>query len=59
MGDQVGVALSGKLYYILRNEFDRVRALQVRHVKKTALFAVPCEKLDGEAIAAAILREVS
>lgn len=42
MGDQVGVAVSGTLYYVPFNEFERVRALQVDDIDKTALFAALC-----------------
>ncbi len=42
MGDQVGVAVSGTLYYIPFKEFERVRALSVSAVEKTSLFASLC-----------------
>ena len=42
MGDQVGVAVSGTLYYVPFKEFERVRALPVSPVKKTGLFAALC-----------------
>lgn len=42
MGDQVGVAVSGTLYYIPLKEFDRIRALPVSAVQKTSLFAALC-----------------
>lgn len=42
MGDQVGVAVSGTLYYVPYKEFERVRALPVGPVEKTALFAALC-----------------
>ena len=42
MGDQVGVAVSGTLYYVPYKEFERVRALPVPSVEKTALFAALC-----------------
>jgi transketolase len=42
MGDQVGVAVSGTLYYVPYKEFERVRALHVGPVEKTALFAALC-----------------
>lgn len=42
MGDQVGVAVSGTLYYVPYKEFERVRSLTVGAVEKTALFAALC-----------------
>ena len=42
MGDQVGVAVSGTLYYVPFKEFERTRALPVSPVEKTALFAALC-----------------
>lgn len=42
MGDQVGVAVSGTLYYVPFKEFERIRALPVPSVEKTALFAALC-----------------
>ena len=42
MGDQVGVSVSGTLYYIPFKEFERVRALSVSAVEKTSLFASLC-----------------
>lgn len=42
MGDQVGVAISGTLYYVPLEEFDRIRALPVSAVQKTVLFAALC-----------------
>ena len=42
MGDQIGVAVSGALYYVPYHEFKRVRALPVDRVKKTDLFAALC-----------------
>lgn len=42
MGDQVGVAVSGTLYYVPYKEFERVRSLTVGPVEKTALFAALC-----------------
>ncbi len=42
MGDQVGVAVSGTLYYVPYKEFERVRSLSVGPVEKTALFAALC-----------------
>ena len=42
MGDQVGVAVSGTLYYVPFKEFQRIRALSLPVVKKTRLFANLC-----------------
>lgn len=42
MGDQVGVAVSGTLYYVPYKEFERIRALNVGAVDKTALFVALC-----------------
>jgi len=42
MGDQVGVAVSGTLYYVPFKEFERIRALPMLPVEKTALFAALC-----------------
>jgi transketolase len=42
MGDQVGVAVSGILYYVPFKEFERIRALSVSAVEKTSLFASFC-----------------
>jgi len=42
MGDQVGVAVSGTLYYVPFKEFERIRALSVSAVEKTELFAALC-----------------
>jgi len=42
MGDQVGVAVSGTLYYVPFKEFQRIRALSVPAVEKTRLFAALC-----------------
>lgn len=42
MGDQVGVAVSGSLYYVPYQEFERIRALNLSAVEKTALFAALC-----------------
>jgi transketolase len=39
MGDQVGVAVSGTLYYVPFKEFERIRALSVSSIEKTELFA--------------------
>ncbi len=42
MGDQVGVAVSGTLYYVPLKEFERIRALEGNPVDKAALFATLC-----------------
>ncbi len=42
MGDQVGVAVSGTLYYVPKKEFERVLALQVEAIAKTQIFAALC-----------------
>lgn len=42
MGDQVGVAVSGTLYYVPAKEFERIRSLPVGQVEKTRLFAAFC-----------------
>jgi transketolase len=42
MGDQVGIAVSGNLYYVPLKEFERIRALSISTVKKTNLFAYLC-----------------
>jgi transketolase len=42
VGDQIGVAVSGTLYYVPFKEFERIRALPVSAVERTALFAALC-----------------
>lgn len=42
MGDQVGVAVSGTLYYIPFKEFERILASGVPAVDKTRIFAAFC-----------------
>ncbi len=42
MGDQVGLAVSGSLYYVSGSEFDRLRAWNGSAVEKTQLFAALC-----------------
>ncbi|MFZ2162795.1 MAG: transketolase C-terminal domain-containing protein [Sideroxyarcus sp.] len=42
MGDQIGVAVSGTLYYVPYKEFERIRALPLPAVEKTGLFAALC-----------------
>jgi transketolase len=39
MGDLVGAAVDGELYYIKRHQFDRVRRLNAETAEVTALFA--------------------
>lgn len=42
MGDQIGVAVSGTLYYVPYKEFQRIRRLEINAVEKTRLFAALC-----------------
>jgi transketolase len=42
LGDQVGEAVSGTLYYVPYQEFDRIRALSISAVAKTSIFAAFC-----------------
>ncbi|WP_374615164.1 transketolase C-terminal domain-containing protein [Sphingorhabdus sp.] len=42
MGDQVGQAVSGTLYYVPAQQFARMFALPLAHLEKTALFAAFC-----------------
>lgn len=42
MGDQVGVTVSGTLYYAPYKEFERVRALPVSDIERATLFAALC-----------------
>jgi transketolase len=42
MGDQIGIAVSGTLYYVPFKEFKRIKALPVNPVQKTAIFAALC-----------------
>lgn len=42
MGDQVGVAVSGTLYYVPYREFERVLGLQASAIARTTLFAALC-----------------
>ena len=42
MGDQVGVTVSGTLYYVPYKEFERILSLSGDSVQKTALFAALC-----------------
>lgn len=38
MGDQVGITVTGTLYYVPFNEFERIRSLSISAVDKAALF---------------------
>ena len=42
MGDQIGVAVSGKLEYVPLKEFNRILSLQLDPLTKTGLFAALC-----------------
>lgn len=42
MGDLIGVALSGTLYYVPENEFSRILSLPIDNIKKVRLFASLC-----------------
>lgn len=42
MGDQVGLAVSGTLYYVPFEEFERIRSLSISAIERTALFAAFC-----------------
>lgn len=42
MGDQVGAAVSGTLYYVPLSEFERTRTLRAADVAKTSVFAALC-----------------
>ncbi len=42
MGDQVGVAVSGTLYYVPFIEFERIRSLAIDPIQKAELFASFC-----------------
>lgn len=42
MGDQVGRAVEGTLYYVPQAEFERVRALQTAREQRAAIFADIC-----------------
>lgn len=60
MGDQVGVAVSSTLYYKPYRKFERIRSLAgVVPACGNNTEVLQAKKLDGEAIAAAILKEVS
>lgn len=42
MGDLIGVAVSGTLYYVPAGEYNRILALQITDIEKTDLFAAMC-----------------
>ena len=42
MGDQVGVAVGGTLYYVPLTEFERIRSLTIDPIQKAKLFASFC-----------------
>jgi transketolase len=42
MGDQVGIAVGGTLYYVPLSEFSRIRGLALPETTKTALFSTAC-----------------
>ena len=42
MGDQVGEAVSGTLYYVPYLEFERIRALPCSTIEKTSIFVAFC-----------------
>ncbi len=42
MGDQIGTAVEGRLYYAPLGEFERVRGLPVAAIDRTAVFANLC-----------------
>jgi transketolase len=42
MGDQVGVAVGGTLYYVPFTEFERIRSLAIDPIQKAKLFASFC-----------------
>jgi transketolase len=42
LGDQVGEAVSGTLYYVPFQEFDRIRGLSTSATEKTSIFAAFC-----------------
>ena len=42
MGDQIGVATSGILYYVPFKEYSRIRSLQITPIEETGLFASLC-----------------
>lgn len=42
MGDIIGLAVSGTLYYVPAGEYKRILALQITDIEKTDLFAAMC-----------------
>lgn len=42
MGDQVGVAVSGKLYFVPYKEFERILSMPIEKIDKVKLFAALC-----------------
>lgn len=42
MGDQVGLAVGGTLYYVPYNEFERISSLSIGSIEKTELFSALC-----------------
>jgi transketolase len=42
MGDQIGLAVGGTLYYVPLTEFERIRSLTIDPIKKAKLFASFC-----------------
>ena len=42
MGEQVGITVTGSLYYVPRKEFKRILSLDLSAIEKTSLFASLC-----------------
>jgi len=42
MGDQIGVAVSGNLYHVPFEEFERIQTLSATAIERTSLFAALC-----------------
>jgi len=42
VGEQIGAAVEGRLYYVPRTEFERVRSLQTDRLARAAVFADMC-----------------
>lgn len=42
MGDQIGIAVGGTLYYVPLDEFERIRATSLEPVEKAEIFAAFC-----------------
>ena len=42
MGDQIGAAISGQLYYVPKEEFDKILSLEINDIDKVELFAALC-----------------